>query len=289
MWTRGELKEKGMAAFKANYWKCVLVALIISLVSGGLSSGSSYKSSGNITEVFDEIRNRTGSGTSTTIESDDDSYDYETDFDDSENNSIGNNSMDVAAIAIIIAVVFVVVLICMVIGMAIAAFLLNPIIVGCNRFFVKNLDEPAGLNNLSRGFEGNYMNVVKVNFFRDLYLFLWALIPVAGIFIAIVKKYEYMMIPYLLADDPDMDKDEAFALTKEMMDGQKWNAFVLALSFIGWHLLGICTIGILEIFYVKPYESSTFAALYETLSSGYTDNGIADNNSGYIEGTYTNV
>jgi uncharacterized membrane protein len=53
---------------------------------------------------------------------------------------------------------------------------------------------------------------------------------------------------------------------------------VLKLSFIGWHLLAILTIGILEIFYVAPYENSTLAALYERLSGGYTDK--------YIEGDY---
>ena len=35
MWTIGEVKSIGKAAFKANYWKCVLVALILGVVSGG--------------------------------------------------------------------------------------------------------------------------------------------------------------------------------------------------------------------------------------------------------------
>ena len=34
MWTRKELKAKGKAAFKANFWRCVLVALIIGLIGG---------------------------------------------------------------------------------------------------------------------------------------------------------------------------------------------------------------------------------------------------------------
>ena len=277
MWTRGELKGRGMAAFKANYWKCVLVALIISLLSGGLSSGSSFKSGGSFTEMFDQFKNRGESKTEGIAGSDDDSnseiFDFSTELGEKKD---GSKPIEAFTIAMIVLVVFVIVLICIVIGMAIAAFLLNPVFVGCNRFFVKNLDEPAELGNLSRGFDGNYMNVVKVNFFRDLYLFLWALIPIAGIFIAWVKRYEYMMIPYLLGDDPDMDKETAFATSKEMMYGNKWNAFVLKLSFIGWHLLAVLTCGILEIFYVAPYENSTIAALYERLSGGYTDR--------YIEG-----
>ena len=84
----------------------------------------------------------------------------------------------------------------------------------------------------------------------------------------IVKGYEYRMIPYLLADHPEMTKDEAFAASKEMMMGQKWNAFVLDLSFIGWDILSSMTFGILDIFYVMPYKMSTNAALYEAIKYG---------------------
>ena len=56
-----------------------------------------------------------------------------------------------------------------------------------------------------------------------------------------------------------------FEMSKEMMHGQKWSAFGLDLSFIGWILLTIITFGILGIFYVNPYIFSTEAALYDTL------------------------
>ena len=187
MWTRGELKERGMRAFKANYWKCVLVAFIIALISGGLSSGSGYRSGGEAPQQFEEIRDKV--------------------------TSAGPEAITAMIVGVVI-VVAVIVLVATVIGFVISAFLLNPVKVGCLRFFVKNLEEPAELGNLSRGFEGNYKNVVRVLFFRDLYLFLWRLIPIAGIFIGIYKYYEYYMIPYIMADDPDMDRDEAFALSR---------------------------------------------------------------------------
>ena len=38
MWTRRELKEKGKFAFKQNYWKAVLVAILFTLVAGGMGS-----------------------------------------------------------------------------------------------------------------------------------------------------------------------------------------------------------------------------------------------------------
>ena len=81
----------------------------------------------------------------------------------------------------------------------------------------------------------------------------------------IVKGYEYRMIPYLLAEHPEMSTKDAFARSKEMMSGNKWKAFVLDLSFLGWKLLSLLTCGILSVFYVTPYEHATNAALYDAL------------------------
>lgn len=96
-----------------------------------------------------------------------------------------------------------------------------------------------------------------------LYIFLWSLLFIIP---GIVKAYQYRMVPYILADRPELDQKEVFALSKQMMDGEKWNAFVLDLSFLGWHILGIITAGILEIFYIAPYVNLTNAQLYLTLS-----------------------
>ena len=49
------------------------------------------------------------------------------------------------------------------------------------------------------------------------------------------------------------------------MDGNKWNAFVLDLSFILWDILGIITLGLVEVFWVGPYKLLTGAALYDAL------------------------
>ena len=44
MWTRKELKDKAKIAFKANYWKTVLVALLLAIVVGSLSGAGSARS-----------------------------------------------------------------------------------------------------------------------------------------------------------------------------------------------------------------------------------------------------
>ena len=99
-------------------------------------------------------------------------------------------------------------------------------------------------------------------FLKALYVFLWSLLLVIP---GIIKGYEYRMIPYILAENPGIDTKEAFAMSKQMMDGNKWNAFVLDLSFLGWIILSVFTCGILAVFYVNPYIYMTDAELYVAL------------------------
>ena len=144
-------------------------------------------------------------------------------------------------------------------------FICNPIEVGCKRFYVRNLNESAQVGNVGFAFDNHYKNITKTMFFRDLYTILWTMLFIIP---GIVKSYEYQMIPYLLAENPQMSREQAFAESKRMMSGQKWRAFVLDLSFIGWNILSAITLGILGIFYVQPYMDATHAALYEALRYG---------------------
>ena len=145
------------------------------------------------------------------------------------------------------------------------AFIGNPILVGGSRFFVTSLNQPARVGEVGYAFDHNFLNVVKTMFLRDLYTFLWGLLLIIP---GIVKSYEYRMIPYILAENPEISTKEAFAKSKAMMAGQKWKAFVLDLSFIGWELLSLFTAGLPHVFYVGPYRDLTNAALYEALEYG---------------------
>lgn len=101
-------------------------------------------------------------------------------------------------------------------------------------------------------------------------LFIMLISMVAAIFTlgigAIVMKYMYSMVPYLLHDYPELTPREAMKISREMMSGQKWELFVLDLTFIGWILLSIITFGVGMIF-VEPYMSTARAAFYEDLKS----------------------
>ena len=81
---------------------------------------------------------------------------------------------------------------------------------------------------------------------------------------AIVVKYMYAMVPYLLHDYPELTPREAMKISREMMRGQKWNLFILDFTFIGWILLSILTAGLGMIF-VEPYMSTAHATFYEDL------------------------
>ena len=146
------------------------------------------------------------------------------------------------------------------VGMLLQYLVENVLIVGGSRFFVLNQTERPGVGTMLDPFRsGHYGNVVLTMFLRDLYVFLWSLLLVVP---GIVKSYEYKMVPYILAENPGMDRKEAFLISKQMMEGQKWEAFVLDLSFIGWNILSVFTCGILSVLYVEPYYQATIAEMY---------------------------
>jgi uncharacterized membrane protein len=139
-------------------------------------------------------------------------------------------------------------------------FVGNVLIAGGCRFFVLNQTEPVTAGTLAYGFKsGNYGNIVLIMFLRDLFTALWSLLFIVP---GIIKHYEYLMVPYIIAENPGMPREEAFLISNKMMMGQKWEAFVLDLSFIGWGILTVMTGGIVGVFYAEPYRQATFAELY---------------------------
>ena len=129
-----------------------------------------------------------------------------------------------------------------------------------NLLKILNQTAQPGIGTLLDGFRsGHYVNIVLTMFLRDLFTALWSLLLVVP---GIVKHYEYLMVPYIIAENPAMDYKEAFQISKQMMDGEKMEAFIMDLSFLGWYLLSAVTCGLLAIFYVNPYVQASFAEMY---------------------------
>ncbi len=274
MWTRKQVKTRGKKAFKRNYWKSVLIALILSFIIGG-SAGSNGASGtfGQLTNSIPghqvEVEDTSEGDDGVLIGEADDTEDANETEDaaasDTTEINIDSKDMPAGAIISIMAIVTIIVLAIVAFALALDAFIFNPLELGCQRYFFKNLDEDAKFSNVVFAFDHSYKNIAKTMFLRDLYIVLWSLLFVIP---GIIKSYEYRMIPYILADNPEMPTEEVFAESKRLMSGNKWKAFVLDFSFIGWQLLSVLTCGILSIFYVDPYQYSTNAALYEALKYG---------------------
>ena len=147
--------------------------------------------------------------------------------------------------------------------------LAEPLVVSSKKYFLKAREkENTKIGIMKEIFrKGNWKNVAIIMFLKDLYNLLWFLTIIGGF----IKTYEYRMIPYILADNPKIDKKEAFRLSKEMMRHNKWKTFILDLSFILWNMLSLVTFGILNILYVNPYKVATLTELYVFLKNQNTE------------------
>lgn len=149
-------------------------------------------------------------------------------------------------------------------------FVFNPLKVGKARFFVQNIEQEARLQDAFQVFSmPGYLNIVKVMFVKDVKVFLWTLCLVIP---GIIKSYEYYMIPYILAEDPNLSIEEAFTVSRELTTNQKMDIFILNLSFIGWYILGGLFFGIGTLF-VNPYVEATDAEVYRFLKYAYVNAG----------------
>lgn len=104
----------------------------------------------------------------------------------------------------------------------------------------------------------------KVTFFTGLFAFLWSLLfYIPGI----IKALSYSQAMYIAAENPEIGALEAINRSKAMMEGHKMELFKLMLSFIGWIILGMFTLGILYI-WLMPYMNTTMALFYKNLTAG---------------------
>lgn len=108
-------------------------------------------------------------------------------------------------------------------------------------------------------------------FAENVFLFLWSL-TIVGFFI---KQYSYRMVPYIVAENPNIEALDAIRLSRRMMKGHKWECFVADCSFLGWYLLNLITFGLSGIFYSNGYNAAFFAEYYVYVRSMAKTTGIA--------------
>lgn len=127
--------------------------------------------------------------------------------------------------------------------------------------------------NLVRGTNPDITNLVSTykNYLNALVAYvLYGVILVVGYFLFIIPGiiFTYMLsqIFFIIADNPQIEAIDILKKSTQMMKGYKWKLFCLHLSFIGWILLSVITMGIAFI-WVGPYIKTANTIFYENLKS----------------------
>ena len=222
-----ELRVKAWESLKSKYWLAFAVTIIAGLIG---SVGNAFSSFGqNLSEVLGMV-------------------------DPSEMDS----NMIMGAF-----VLNGFVLVSATIGALFSAFVTSPTIVGVSGYFIKNTDSKPSLAEVFSGFKTRYGRNVGTMFLVGVKTVLWTILFIIP---GIIKSYEYAIIPFILADDPEISSKDAFKKAKEMMNGNKWRLFKLDFSFIGWYALCFLTFGI-GVFFLIPYLNAARAEFYTELKN----------------------
>ena len=287
MWKRKDLKEKARKVVKKNYWTAIIVCFIIAIFTGEFGTSIIWKTDDSLDPNYailnDDMIIQNELNEEKIQEAQQESQELEEkksnlnnielkiwDVIQSNFNSLTKSQKYVFKIWDAIEM-FNINQLYLGIGLMIAAFialiyiiiLAEPLTVGEKRYFIKARNgEDTKVGIMAEVFKkGSWKNIAVTMILRDIYNLLWFITIIGGF----IKLYEYKMIPYILADNPKIERKKAFELSKQMMNGNKWKAFILDLSFIFWNILSILTFGILNILYVNPYKVATSTELYAIL------------------------
>lgn len=236
MWTREMIKSKAKAVLGRNYWQAFVVSLVIILAGGshnGISNGGSSGRNGN------------------------DYINY---------NGVFNGIFNIRFRSIILFGISIVII--LIILRVLLGYLLE---VGGRKFFIRAAEGETNIHYLGYFFsQGRYADVLLTMLLRSIYTFLWTLLFIIP---GIVKGYAYRMVPYILADNPSIGYNRAIELSNEMTRGEKWELFVLDLSFLGWYLLGALAL-IVGTLFILPYDNAANAELYLILRKDAIERGL---------------
>ncbi len=155
-------------------------------------------------------------------------------------------------------------------SLRIISILLLPVMYGYSVTFLSLVrHEGLEFGHLFDGFK-DYFRILGTLLLAKIYVLLWTLLLIIP---GIVKSYSYAMTNYILKDDPELSNNGAIEKSMDMMKGYKMKLFLMDLSFIGWAILCVLTIGI-GFFFLIPYVEASHVAFYEDLKSEYNSESI---------------
>ena len=123
------------------------------------------------------------------------------------------------------------------------------------------------LESMFTVYRDNFLKAFLVPLLQGLFVFLWSLLFVIP---GVIMAYAYSMAIYVANDNPELSAMDAIRKSRELMDGHKWDLFVLDLSFIGWILLCLLTCGI-GFFFLAPYIEMAHVEFYRELTEQVTE------------------
>ncbi|MBQ7703588.1 MAG: DUF975 family protein [Firmicutes bacterium] len=166
-------------------------------------------------------------------------------------NSIFNNSRTASVFVVVLNILF---------SVAVWIFLKNVLSAVARRIFLEArlYPEVPVAHVLHFKLVGRWIKASLTMLMVYLLEALWWLTIVGGA----IKHYSYRMVPFIVAEDPDIGAMDSITLSRKIMDGHKMECFKLDLSFILWYVLGIVTFGISDAVWTAPYTTATFAEYY---------------------------
>ncbi|WP_028403231.1 DUF975 family protein [Ectobacillus panaciterrae] len=138
---------------------------------------------------------------------------------------------------------------------------ISALTLGENALYLKvTKDEKVSVGMIFSFFSNSssYGKAIIYYILSGLYLILWTLLLIVP---GIIKSFSYAMAPYILIEESDLTANQAITKSRQMMDGYKWKLFCLYLSFAGWFILSIITIGI-GFLWLIPYCQASVAHFY---------------------------
>lgn len=226
---RLKLKAKGKELVRRDYltWLIVGIFLIVDGFRTTFEARDSYNS-GDITGSF---------STSTT-----------------------SNNIGIATITVLIGGAMIGLLV-----LAITAIIRYSITVSLKQLAIEGLKgkQVSRMDTLIYGFKESLGRNVLSLFLTDLYTVLWTFLLIIP---GIIKGYSYSAVPYILVKDKTISATDAISLSQRVMDGHKWEYFVLQFTFIGWYILTmIPLVGL----WVYPYTEATYTSYFNDLLEVY--------------------
>jgi len=294
MLKRSELKKRGKGAFYRNWTACIVICFVYAVFVGGTIITVNRSTNIEYSDKFSEINIKLKGENNSDIVNDflrgihgDEAH--EPTFSHATNGFLGNLVNNVSRsgsylfgiLNAINQMIFkdhiwasVIIILGAILSFFYWVFVSKVLEVGYARFFLENHKyTKTKANKLVLPYKlSKTKHIAYTMFLKNFYTLLWSF-TIIGPFI---KYYSYQMVPYILAENPNMKSKDVLNLSRDMMNGYKWEMFKLDLSFIGWQILGFITFNIGNLVFTNPYMNTTKAEAYLYLRELSKTRGIAN-------------